>query len=70
MKKILLTLAKWFNVDLTVEKVVEVPRIEYRERTVALEGVVDGDLDVKGNLTVNGSLRVVGGVTCLNAEEE
>lgn len=69
MKKILLTLAEWFNVDLTVEKIVEVPRVEYRERLVALEGVIDGDLVVKGNLT-NGSLRVVGGVTCLNAEEE
>lgn len=70
MKKILLTLAKWFNVDLTVEKVVEVPRVEYRERLVALEGVIEGDLEVKGNLTVNGSLRTVGSVTCLNGEEE
>lgn len=70
MKKILLTLAKWFGVDLTVEKIVEVPRVEYRDRMVALEGVIDGDLVVKGNLTVNGSLRVVGGVTCLNAGEE
>ncbi len=72
MKKILLTLAKWFHVDLTekvyveVEKNVEVPKIEYKERIVALEGTVDGDLMVKGNLVVNGKLEVMGGIcSCL-----
>ena len=38
MKKVLLTLAKWFHVDLTeikyveVEKIVEVPVVEYKEK--------------------------------------
>jgi hypothetical protein len=71
MKKILLTLAKWFHVDLTeikyveVEKIVEVPTIEYKERIVALEGTVEGDLTVRGNLVVEGTLTVTGGCSCL-----
>lgn len=71
MKKILLTLAKWFHVDLTeikyveVEKVVEVPTIEYKERIVALDGIVNGDLTVRGNLVVEGTLTVTGGCSCL-----
>lgn len=71
MKKILLTLAKWFHVDLTeikyveVEKVVEVPTVEYKERIVALEGTIDGDLTVRGNLIVEGTLTVTGGCSCL-----
>jgi hypothetical protein len=71
MKKILLTLAKWFHVDLTeikyveVEKIVEVPTIEYKERIVALDGIVNGDLTVRGNLVVEGTLTVTGGCSCL-----
>lgn len=71
MKKILLTLAKWFHVDLTeikyveVEKIVEVPVVEYKERIVALEGTVEGDLTVRGNLVVEGTLTVTGGCSCL-----
>lgn len=71
MKKILLTLAKWFHVDLTeikyveVEKIVEVPTIEYKERIIALEGTVEGDLTVRGNLVVEGTLTVTGGCSCL-----
>jgi hypothetical protein len=48
-----------------VEKIVEVPAIEYKERIVALEGTVDGDLTVQGNLVVDGTLSVTGGCTCL-----
>lgn len=69
MKKILLTLAKWFHVDLTkikyVEKIVEVPVVEYKERIVALDGIVNGDLTVKGDLVVEGALVTFGGCTCL-----
>ena len=64
MKKVLFWLAKIFNVDLTVEKIVyrEVPKIV--EKQVALEGVIEGDITVKGNLIVEGSLTVTGEVTC------
>lgn len=65
MKKILLTLAKWFHVDLTEIKYVEVEKIEYKERLVALDGLVNGDLTVKGDLVVDGALVVFGGCTCL-----
>lgn len=71
MKKILLTLAKWFHVDLTeikyveAEKIVEVPKVEYKERIVALEGAVEGDLTVQGNLLVEGTLTITGGCSCL-----
>ena len=71
MKKILLTLAKWFHVDLTekvfveVEKVVEVPVERIVEKQIALEGTVEGDLTVRGNLIVEGTLTVTGGCTCL-----
>ena len=71
MKKILVTLAKWFHVDLTeikyveVEKIVEVPVVEYKERIIALEGTVEGDLTVRGNLVVEGTLTVTGGCSCL-----
>lgn len=71
MKKILLILAKWFHVDITevkyveVEKIVEVPVVEYKERIIALEGTVDGDLTVRGNLVVEGTLTVTGGCSCL-----
>ena len=76
MKKILLTLAKWFHVDLTeikyveVEKIVEVPVVEYKERIIALEGTVEGDLTVRGNLVVEGALTVTGGCTCLASEPQ
>lgn len=76
MKKILLTLAKWFHVDITevkyveVEKIVEVPTIEYKERIVALDGIVNGDLTVRGDLVVEGALTVMGGCSCLEALPE
>lgn len=76
MKKILLTLAKWFHVDLTeikyveVEKIVEVPVVEYKERIIALEGTVEGDLTVRGNLVVEGTLTVTGGCSCLEQLSE
>ena len=71
MKKILLTLDKWFHVDLTekvfveVEKVVEVPVERIVEKQIALKGTVEGDLTVHGNLIVEGTLTVTGGCSCL-----
>lgn len=72
MRKFLLTLAKWFHVDLTEvkyierEKVVEVPVERIVEKQVALEGTVEGDVTVTGNLVVEGKLEVLGGIcSCL-----
>lgn len=72
MKKILLTLARWFHVDLTeikyveVIKEVEVPVERIVEKQIAFEGTVEGDVTVIGNLVVEGSLDVSGGVSCLS----
>jgi len=71
MKKVLLWLAKIFNVDLVTEKIiyrdkiVEVPV----EKLIALEGTINGDVTVKGNLIVEGSLTVTGEVTCYKIME-
>lgn len=67
-----MTLAKWFHVDLTevkyveVEKVVEAPVERIVEKQVALEGTIEGDVTIHGNLVVEGSLDVSGGVSCLS----
>lgn len=71
MRKFLLTLAKWFHVDLTEvkyierEKVVEVPVERIVEKQIALEGTVEGDVTVTGNLVVEGKLEVLGACSCL-----
>ena len=59
MKQIILWLVKVFNVDLP-ERVV----IKEVEKNVALEGVIEGDVTVKGNLVVEGSLTVTGEIAC------
>ena len=62
-KKIILWLAKVFNVNLPERVVIkEVEKIV--EKNVALERVIEGDVTVKGNLIVEGSLTVTGEVTC------
>lgn len=78
MKKIILWLARIFNVDLTVEKIVyrdkiiEVPKEVIKEviieKQVSLDGVIDGDVTVKGDLVVKGSLSG-DGITCLKKGE-
>lgn len=71
MRKFLLTLAKWFHVDLTEvkyierEKVVEVPVERIVEKQIALEGTVEGDVTVTGNLVVEGKLEVLGACSSL-----
>lgn len=59
MKQFILWLVKIFNVDLP-ERVV----IKEVEKNVALEGVIEGDVTVKGNLIVEGSLTGAGEITC------
>ncbi len=62
MKKILFWLARIFNVDLTIEKIiyrdriVEVPKEIIIEKQVSLDDVIEGDVTVKGNLIVKGVL--------------
>lgn len=66
MKNFIFWLAKIFDVDITVEKIVYRDRyvtVE-KEKQVSLGGVIDGDLTVKGNLTVKGSLTATKGISC------
>lgn len=62
MKKLIVWLAKVFNVNIEVEKVVikEVTKIE---KEYVTEGVIEGDVTIKGNLLINGKLSVSGDVT-------
>ena len=66
MKKLIIWLAKMFNVSLEKEVIKYVTKeIEViKEKQIALEGVIEGDITVKGNLVVEGSLKVNGEVAC------
>lgn len=68
MKKLIIWLAKIFNVNLTVEKIIVKEKIV--EKQVALEGVIEGDLTVEGNLVVKGYLYVDGEISCYKLKEE
>ena len=65
MKKFIIWLAKIFKVDLVKEKIV----IKEVEKQVSLEGVISGDVTVKGNLIVEGSLKGYN-VSCFKIGEE
>ena len=64
MKKLIIWLARKFDVNIVTERIVtkEVVKefIEYRYLT---QGKIEGDVVVDGNLLVNGNLSVSGGVT-------
>lgn len=73
MKKILLTIARWFHVDLTEIKYVEVEKVVEKivektvEKQVALGGLIEGDVMVKGDIVVDGFIFAYGGLSCLGA---
>ena len=62
MKKLIIWLAKMFNVSLEKEVIKYVTKEV--EKQVTLEGVIEGDVTIKGNLIVNGILEVNGEVAC------
>ena len=70
MKRFLFWLARIFNVDLTVEKIVYRDKIKevIIEKQISLDGVIDGDVTVKGDLVVKGSLSG-DGITCYKKGE-
>lgn len=69
MKKLIIWLARKFDVNIVKEKIVtkEIVKevIEYRYLT---NGKIEGDVVVDGNLLVNGNLSVSGGVTIKSME--
>lgn len=60
MKKLILWLAKKFNVNIEVERIITKEVIEYRYIS---QGVIEGDVYVHGNLAIDGKLEVSGGLT-------
>ena len=65
MKKLIIWLAKVFDVNIVKEKIVVKEVVEYRYLT---NGVIEGDVFVEGNLVINGALDVKGGVTIYKKE--
>lgn len=66
MKKLIIWLAKVFDVNIIEEKIVVKEVVEYRYLT---NGVIEGDVFVEGNLTINGDLDVKGGITIYKKED-
>ena len=70
MKKFIQWLAKVFNADITIEKIVtkvvvkEVPIVKEVTKYIT-NGTISGDVYVDGNLVVNGKIEATGGITCL-----
>ena len=60
MKKFIQWLAKVFNANITIEKIVTKEVVKYISA-----GTIDGDIKVDGNLVVNGKIEATKGVTCL-----
>lgn len=60
MKKFIQWLAKVFNANITIEKVVTKEIVKYIS-----SGTIDGDVYVDGNLVINGKIEATGGITCL-----
>lgn len=67
MKKLIKWLARIFDVNIEVEKIV-VKEVTKIEKEYVTEGVIEGDVIVKGNLLINGNLSVSGGVTIKSME--
>lgn len=61
MKKFILWLIKVFKVDIPTEKIVK----EVIEKEVYLpkDGVIEGDITIKGNVVILGTLKCTGGIT-------
>lgn len=62
MKKFILWLIKIFKVDISTEKIVT--KVIEKEVYLPQNGVIDGDITIKGNVVVTGRLKAEGGVTC------
>lgn len=60
MKKFIQWLAKVFNANITIEKIVTKEVVKY-----VTSGTIDGDIKVDGNLVVNGKIEATKGITCL-----
>lgn len=60
MKKFIQWLAKVFDANIMIEKVVVKEVVKY-----IASGTIEGDVKVDGNLVVNGKIEATKGITCL-----
>lgn len=67
MKKLILWMIKVFKVDIPTEKIVE--RVVEKEVYLPQNGVIDGDITVKGNVLVTGRLFSTGTITAFGYNE-
>ena len=69
MKKFIQWLAKVFNANITIEKVVtkevvkEIPVVKEVIKYLT-NGTIKGDVNIDGNLVINGKIEATGGITC------
>lgn len=65
MKKFIQWLARVFDAEITVEKVVEREKVVEKVVYLPTDGTtLHGDINVNGNLIVEGFIRVTGGLSC------
>lgn len=72
MKRFIRWLAKVFNAEITIEKVIEVEKEKVVYKTIDSETPLKGTISVEGDLIVDGNILVTGDVTCraLKVEEQ
>ena len=68
MKKFIRWLARVFNAEITIEKIVEKEKVVYR--LLNTNEPFFGTVYVEGDLIVDGSILVTGGVVCKTLEVE
>lgn len=62
MKKFVLWMIRVFKLDIPTEKVIE--KVVEKEVYLPHEGVIYGNVTIKGDVVVLGDLKVEGGLTC------
>lgn len=66
MKKLIQWLAKAFNANIKIEKIIYEEKIIYR----ALDSTLPGDVAVEGNLTVDGFISASKDIVCYKTKTE
>lgn len=67
MKKLILWIIDFFKVDIPTEKIVE--KVVEKEIYLPQNGVIDGDITIKGNVLVTGRLFSTGTITAFGYNE-
>lgn len=70
MKKLILWMIKIFKLDIPIVEIKEVQKIVEKEVYIPKDfnGIIAGDITVRGNVILRGSLKVTGSLTINNKE--